>query len=194
MQEIGTMQVSGPMSSNSSDPKGSIFNPYTVDEFEYMFDHGLWTVGAYVQTMGYVMPTLYVQGNNNSNPPCGYVNWCYYSTMDLYGYISTFTNGNIASYGGYVADAFVALYEGDLREVSGNVGAAAGAFSCYYLGIALGGGVGSILLVPTAPARVVAGAVGGVLLSIFGADVGRDIGYAVHDIYEEYFNIIFDNE
>ena len=92
MQEIGTMQVSGPMSSNSSDPKGSIFNPYTVDEFEYMFDHGLWTVGAYVQTMGYVMPTLYVQGNNNSNPPCGYVNWCYYSTMDLYGYISTFTN------------------------------------------------------------------------------------------------------
>ena len=104
------------------------------------------------------------------------------------------TLGNIASYGGYVADAFVALYEGDLREVSGNVGAAAGAFSCYYLGIALGGGVGSILLVPTAPALVVAGAVGGVLLSIFGADVGRDIGYAVHDIYEEYFNIIFDNE
>ena len=246
MQELETIQVSGPMSSNSGYPKGSIYNPYSVNEFEYMFEHGLWILGAYVETMGYVMPTLYVTGNTNANPPYGYIDWSSYSAMNMYSNISGFAGycsdylyygsngefywqnpingtrfygnqyvcvkklsdmaeyankirmtkvlGNIATYGGYIVNATVHLYEGDLREFFGNAGAAAGTFSGYYLGIAFGGGVATVLLTPTAPVLVVASAVGAIALSIGLGIIGKDLGYAIHDIYKEYFNAIIDNE
>ena len=83
MQELETIQASGPMSSSPGYPKGSIYNPYSVSEFEYMFEHGLWTLGAYVETMGYVMPSLYITGNSNANPPYGYVDWSAYPAMKI---------------------------------------------------------------------------------------------------------------
>ena len=91
MKDLETMQVNGPMSSNSGYPKGSIYNPYSTEEFDYMCDHGLWTVGAYVKTFGYVMPMITIVGNSNnaySNygyiaPPTEYTNWNLYESMEI---------------------------------------------------------------------------------------------------------------
>ncbi len=238
MQEIGTMQVSGPMSSNPGYPKGSIYNPYSVCEFEYIFDHGLWTVGAFVETMGYVMPTLYVTGNSNANPPYSYVDWSDYPAMKiaanfttLISYSSdflylgsndklywknprtrTYFHGNqyvkvekitemakyaskikatrslnrIFSYGGYAIDAYVALIEGDWQEVSGNIGAIAGSYAGYSIGLVIANAA-VILLTPAAPAAVIGTALSGIALSIIGANWGEKLTNKIYEMYEEKF-------
>ena len=40
-------------------PKGSINNPYSLDEFNSMCDNGTWN-GGYVEGMGYCLPTIEV--------------------------------------------------------------------------------------------------------------------------------------
>lgn len=96
MQEIGTMQVSGPMSSNSSDPKGSMYNPYSLEEFEYMINHGQWTSGAYVEEIGYVGININVNWN-----PSGYTGGCYGTYSSPYSALA-FEDWNGYWAGGYV--------------------------------------------------------------------------------------------
>lgn len=51
---------------SSSSPKGSSDNPYTLEEFN-AFEEGTWP-GGYVDTMGYVLPEVVIEGGSGSEP------------------------------------------------------------------------------------------------------------------------------
>lgn len=51
--------------SNSSSPKGSINNPYTMSEFND-FENGTWP-GGYVEGLGYVAPDVNIWGSHSSS-------------------------------------------------------------------------------------------------------------------------------
>ncbi len=51
--------------SNSSSPKGSINNPYTMSEFND-FENGTWP-GGYVEELGYVAPDVNIWGSHSSS-------------------------------------------------------------------------------------------------------------------------------
>ena len=81
----------------------------------------------------------------------------------------------IFSYGGYAIDAHVALIEGDWQEVSGNIGAIAGSYAGYSIGLFIANAA-VILLTPAAPAAVIGTALSGIALSIIGANWGEKLG------------------
>ena len=85
MTKINSYSAS-PQSGDGSAPKGSVYNPYTQEEFNSMSDAGTWPDG-HVIGMGYVLPGVYICASSDSDSVSSSDSWNdpWESTSDPWG-------------------------------------------------------------------------------------------------------------